>query len=83
MEDKPWSDVFQWLARETGVPVITDFKVSGHFTFIGPKGARYTIAEIIGLINEGLLQHQLVLVRRPRTFGLAFVDAELLAGIRE
>src|SRR5438094_2118219 len=46
MEKKPWSEVFDWLSRRTGMPVITTFKLTGSFTFVGPPGARYTAPEI-------------------------------------
>src|SRR5262249_36991544 len=66
--DKRWMDVLEWLSTETGLPLICPTKPTGSFTFIAPivNGAqkKYTIPEIIDIINEGLLLQKLVLFRR-------------------
>src|SRR5262245_29233948 len=44
MRDKPWSAVLEWLADLVGLPVVTNEKPTGTFTFIAPgKGAQYTV----------------------------------------
>src|SRR5713226_7228805 len=40
MVNKRWTEVFDWLSRETGVPYCGSSR-AGTFTFVGPKGARY------------------------------------------
>jgi hypothetical protein len=76
MENKPWSEVFEWLSKQSGVPVITSFKVAGSFTFIGPEGAKYTLPEIEFIINRALLhQNELALIRRERCFAIMAADS--------
>src|SRR5437870_2632135 len=39
MRDKPWSQVLEWLADQTGLAVSTVYKPTGTFTFIAPKSS--------------------------------------------
>src|SRR5262249_55361139 len=57
MSSKPWSQVFEWLADHSGLPVLADSKPTGTFTFTSPKDKQYTLAEILDVINEGLLSN--------------------------
>lgn len=78
MDDKRWTDVFEWLSDQTELPVITTFKPPGTFTFIGPKGARYTIPEIVAIINQALLRQDMILIRREESFALRAIDPSLV-----
>jgi type II secretory pathway component GspD/PulD (secretin) len=73
-ENKPWSAVFAWLSDETGLPVVTSFKPTGSFTFIPPNGRKYTISEIIDILNESLLVQKYLLIRRQGSFALLPAD---------
>ena len=42
----------------------------GTFTFINPTGRKYSMPEVVDLINEGLLSQKYVLVRRNHTYTL-------------
>ena len=54
----PWADVFKWLTNETGKEVLfSGGSPSGTFSFTGPAGKTYTLAEIIDLINAGLFSN--------------------------
>lgn len=55
MDGKPWKDVFTWLTEVTKKPIITVTIPSGSLSFRSPPGARYTIPEVIDIINFGLL----------------------------
>jgi type II secretion system protein D len=55
MDGKPWDAVFKWLTNETGKEVISNFKPTGTFTFIGPDKKTYTLPQVIDIINGGLL----------------------------
>jgi len=86
MRDKPWMQVFEWLTDQTGLPVVSQYKPSGSFTFISPRGAdklprNYTIPEIIDILNEGLLAgpetQQYVLIRRQQSFTLVPANEEI------
>src|SRR4051812_42152083 len=77
--NKPWSQVFEWLADTTGVPFASTLKPTGSFTFIPPKGSvgatqGYTVPEIIDIINEVLLQQKYLLIRREATFIIVSAD---------
>jgi hypothetical protein len=80
MENRPWREVFAWLSEQTGVPVVVTCMPVGSFTFVGPQGARYTIPEVVGIINRALLrQKNAFLLRRPRCFALYWADEPVLA----
>src|SRR5262249_6385256 len=73
----PWPDVFTWLTKETGKPVISNYKVNGTFTVHVPENAEYTLAETIDLINEALLEQNYVLLQREKTFTVWPADKKL------
>jgi general secretion pathway protein D len=75
MEGKPWDSVFEWLAEVTGKPVMPGpHKPTGSLTFISKRGQKYSIPEIIDIINEGLLTNEATqkyyLINRPTSFTL-------------
>jgi RNA polymerase sigma factor (sigma-70 family) len=74
--DKPWREVLEWLADQTGLPVVTNIKPEGTFSYNPPKGGatQKTIPEVIAILNESLRQKHLVLVRREATFTLIAFD---------
>jgi len=89
MRDKPWREVFEWLSDQTGLPVICAYSPTGTFTFISPRDAdkqprKYTIPEIIAMINEGLRAgpptQRYVLIRRQRSFTLVPANEEIRPG---
>jgi hypothetical protein len=55
MDSEKWENVFAWLTRETGIPVLANSYPSGRFSFQGPAGNRYSLDEIVDIINGGLL----------------------------
>ncbi len=75
---KPWPHVFEWLTNVTDLPVITTFKPSGTFTFLGQPGQLYSIPEVIDIINEALFSsdemQKFYLIRRERSFTLISAD---------
>src|SRR4051794_27227093 len=66
LRDADWTGeggVLAWLSDKTGLPVITSLKPAGRFTFEPPRGAnapRYTIPEIIDILNETLEKQNLI-----------------------
>jgi type II secretory pathway component GspD/PulD (secretin) len=78
MRKKPWNEVFEWLVDQTGLSYISpQSPPPGTFNFISPKGAVYSAAEVIDIINDGLLQHQYALIRRPRSFTIVSADQKI------
>jgi hypothetical protein len=68
MRDKPWSQVFEWLSDQTGLPVImsNESKPTGTFTYVPRKNSpkEYTIPQVIDILNQSLDQQNYLLVRR-------------------
>jgi type II secretion system protein D len=68
MRDKPWPQVLEWLGEKMNLPVITNNVPKGSFTFIAPRESgqpkRYTVQQIIDIVNESLQQQGFVLVRK-------------------
>jgi hypothetical protein len=82
-QDTPWSKVFDWLTEVTEKPVLTGFKVTGTFTYVGPPGKEYTIPEAVAIINGGLLNrptNPLCLIELSRCYSVR--AAEIPAGER-
>src|SRR5215471_17315978 len=76
----PWKDVFQWLAKETGKPIISSaYKPTGSFTIDVPKGAAYTLPETIDLVNEALIDQKYILIQKERSFTLVPADEKVPA----
>lgn len=68
MRQKPWEEVLEWLGRESGLPVRTNYRPTGNVTFIAPKQIperRYTISQVISILNVDLVnqKHKLILGR--------------------
>src|SRR5262249_15283664 len=87
MRDKPWKGVFEWLTDKTGIPFISDEPPpTGSFNFIAKQGQKYSIPEVIDIINEGLLYKKFLLIRRETAFTIVPADVkippELLPRIR-
>src|SRR5947209_1421443 len=63
--NKPWPDVLEWLAEQSGLEVVTSQQPTGTVTFIAPKNKakKYTIPQVIDILNERLLSQKLLLVR--------------------
>ncbi len=74
---KPWSSVFEWLVDKTGLPMVSTHVPTGTFSFIAPAGRKYSMPEIIDIVNEGLLAHKYVLLRRPSSFVVVPADEKI------
>lgn len=65
--DKPWRVVLEWLSDQTDLPFVGKSQ-TGTFTFVPPRVGnepkQYTIGEVIDILNEGLLAHGYMIVRR-------------------
>lgn len=78
MRKKPWHEVIEWLVDQTGLNYISNqAPPTGSFNFISPRGATFSGPEVIDIINDGLLQHQYVLIRRPRSFTILPADQKI------
>ena len=88
LSGKPRREVFEWLSEQTEMPVITSFKPVGTFTYHGPKGMKYTLPEVVAVLNEMLIPQRpqgYELIRREKSFVLVPVedDREMARGSRQ
>jgi hypothetical protein len=74
MDNVTWKEVLNWLEEQTGLAVVSNNTPLGRFTFLGPKGARYTMPQILDILSEALRQQEMLLIRRERNFALVFAD---------
>jgi type II secretory pathway component GspD/PulD (secretin) len=80
LREKQWKGVFEWLVDKTGIPFITTHQPpTGTFSFIAPPGKKYAMTEIVDIINQGLLAHKYILLRRPSSFTLIPADEKIPA----
>ena len=78
---KPWKDVFAWLNEKTGLPIVGVAIPTGTLNLFVKADKKYTMSEVIDLINEGLLSNedkqQFYLIRRERNFVLVAADQKI------
>jgi general secretion pathway protein D len=80
LREKQWKGVFEWLVDKTGIPFITTHQPpTGTFSFVAPPGKKYAMTEIVDVINQGLLAHKYILLRRPSSFTLIPADEKIPA----
>ena len=77
MRGKPWPAVFEWLTDKTGRDFISSNAPSGTFNVITQKGRKYTIPQIINIINDGLLKEKWALLNRGTSFTLVPADEKI------
>ena len=81
MEGQRWSAVFQWLVDQTGLKYGSSYLPQGSFTFKSPNDRKYTISEVIDIINEALDsnpdQQRYILIRRETSFVLVPADEKI------
>jgi hypothetical protein len=74
----PWKELFSWFADRTGMPVVTQGKTpTGSFDIISPQGTKYTVTQVLDLINVNLMEQKYLLVRRSNAFVLVSLDKKL------
>ncbi len=70
MRGKSWANVFEWLTDKTGKPFISRDLPPGSLNFIARQGQKFSIPEIIDIVNDGLLPLRYVLINRRTSFTL-------------
>ena len=74
MQGKRWDDVLEWLTEKTGRGIVYNNRPWGSFDFIGKPGEKYTLPQIIDIINEGLLAQKYLLLNRGRSYVIVPAD---------
>ena len=73
-DNKPWTDVVDWFGRESGLVWVGSIKVPGSFTVKAAPDQKFTIPEIVDLMNEQLLVKKFLLIRRGMSFTILPAD---------
>ena len=78
----PWNQVLAFLTQITDLPVISPNLPTGAFTFVSPKmsdgtAKKYTVPEIIDILNESLLQQKYMIIRRLASITVWSADEPL------
>ncbi len=84
-DNKPWQQVIEWFADQSGLAFSGPNKPTGTFSFTPPKVngelKKYTIPEVVDVINEALLAlpatQRYVLLRRSQTFTFYPADEKI------
>lgn len=86
--DTPWEKVLDWLADNSGnMPVISSTKPLGTFNFVSPGGKKYTLPQIIDILNSSLLSQKIIIVRNTSNYTVisndeaATIDTTILPNI--
>ena len=74
-EDKPWPQVLDWFAKESGLLLVTTTKPTGSLTLKSDR--QYTIPEVIDLLNDALSQQKFILIRREQSFSVFPADEKI------
>src|SRR5262245_5770071 len=76
-QNAPWARVFEWLSDQTGLPVVGNDRPTGTFTLVLSGDKKYTPAELLDLVNEGLLAKNYLLLRREKSLALVVADEKI------
>ncbi|MFO0938708.1 MAG: hypothetical protein U0798_19570 [Gemmataceae bacterium] len=63
-DGKPWSEVLDWFKQESGLALITTFTPTGSAKILTDPKRKYTISEVVDVLNEGLAGQNCIIVRR-------------------
>lgn len=67
--DTPWDKVLDWLADNSGgMPIVSNIKPPGTFNFVSPGGKKYTLPQIIDILNRSLIKDKILIIRGSTNF---------------
>ena len=73
----PWPTVLDWFKDESGlIPVLT-VQPTGSVTIVSPKDVKYTISEVVDVLNDAMMQQKFILIRRQVSFFIHPSDEKL------
>lgn len=80
--DQPWDKVLEWLADQTGMPLISTLRPTGTVNFIAPRDANgqpreYTLPEVIDILNELMQAQKYHLLRRQASYTIVSADEKI------
>src|SRR5262249_39835018 len=59
-----WGDVLEWFSKESGLTPIYSVKPTGSVTLQPPKDRKFTMGEVVDLLNEAMMQQKSPPTRR-------------------
>jgi type II secretory pathway component GspD/PulD (secretin) len=69
-----WAEVLTWFAKESGLTQLTTVVPTGNVTIRPPGDRKYTLTEVVDLINDAMIQQNFLLLRNPTSFYVVPVD---------
>jgi type II secretion system protein D len=80
-DNTEWSKVFEWLEKESGLMYITKDKPTGSLTLKPNK--KYTLGQMIDLLNERLELDKFVILRKSESFATIPSDVNIGKDLRQ
>lgn len=76
--DTPWDKVLDWLADNSGgMPVVSSIKPQGTFNFVNAGGKKYTLPQIIDILNRSLIKDKIMIIRGSSSYTVISSDDAL------
>lgn len=73
--DTPWDKVLDWLADNSGgIPVVGGLKPQGTFNFVSPPGKKYTLPQIVDILNRSLTKDKILIIRNSTSYTVVQSD---------
>ena len=60
--------MLDWFSKESGLTPILTIKPTGSVTIKPPKDRKFTMGEVVDLLNEAMTQQKFILIRRQVSF---------------
>lgn len=78
-DEKPWKSVLEWFAKESGLVFYSTSggMPQGSLTLKTDPSRKYTISQVVDMLNEALAPQNYIIVRRSQTFTVLPADAKL------
>ena len=76
-KNAPWEVVLDWFATESGLTPIYTVHPTGSVTLQPPKDRKFTMGEVVDLLNEAMIGQKFILIRRQVSFTIHPSDEKL------
>ncbi|CAN5232711.1 hypothetical protein BH11PLA2_BH11PLA2_25870 [soil metagenome] len=78
-DEKPWKSVFDWFAKESGLVFYSTSNAmpSGTCTIRTDPNRKYTMSQVVDLLNENMSAQNYIMIRRSQTFTVIPADIKI------
>ncbi|MBY0456478.1 MAG: hypothetical protein K2V38_04015, partial [Gemmataceae bacterium] len=76
-KEAKWDDVFAWYTKISGLGGDVLAEPKGTFKCAGLADREFTLGEVTDLINEGLMQQKLLLIRNRKSLAVVRTDQKI------